>query len=151
MASGTITTAMIFVWMLNVMMIISQLAINDMSTNELTSGNLQFINCSGTIIKAYSTADCSDISGPFGKNISSELPGGSVPNSGFFIVDWITSASSWVGKQINTFTQVLGAPYTMIKSIPIFQTEQFAPFATVIGTLWWAISFFLIVAFIFGR
>jgi hypothetical protein len=147
MANGTITTALIFVWMLNILMIFSQLAIDDMSNNS----GMKYINCSGTIIHSYSTADCSSVSGPFAKNLSSELPGGAVPNSGFFMVDWITSATSWIGKQIDTFTQVLNTPYNMLMSIPIFQTAQFAPFAVIIGSMWWAISFFLIIAWIFGR
>jgi hypothetical protein len=148
MTSGTITTATIFVWMINILMVFSQFAMNDMSANT----GPQFINCSGTIIKTYSTnGDCSSLTGVQSKNLSLELPTGSVPNSGFFIVDWITSASSWIGKQIDMFTQVVNAPYNLLKNIPIFQNPAYSPFAAVIGIMWWAISLLLIVAFIFGR
>lgn len=148
MASGTITTAAIFVWMLNILMIFSQFAINDMTDNT----GVHFLNCSGTIIKSYSTStDCSQISGPQSKDLTTELPTGAVPNSGFFIVDWITSTTSWIGKQINTFTHIVNAPYNMLMSIPLFQDPTYTPFASVIGIAWWAISLLLIVAFIIGR
>jgi len=148
MTSGTLTTAVVFVWMLNILMVFSQLAIDDMTANT----GLRFLNCSGTIISTYSTdADCSALSGTTVKNLSSELPGGATAISGVFIVDWITSASSWIGKQIDTFTQVANAPKNMLQSIPVFQEERFATFASLIGIMWWALSFLLIVAFIFGR
>lgn len=148
MVSGTITTAMVFVWMINVLMVLSQLAINDM-TGGLGS---KFVDCSSTIFNDYSTDNnCSSLSGPDSKNLSSELPTGAVPNSGFFAIDWITSAVSWIGKQINTFTQIVNAPYNVLKAIPVFQESAFAPFAAIIGIAWWAISLLLIIAFIFGR
>jgi hypothetical protein len=148
MTSGTITTAMIFVWMVNILLIFAQLAMINMG-GELAPN---FYNCSGSIATTYSTdGSCSSLSGIMSKNLSKELPTGSVPNSGFFIVDWITSASSWIGQQINTFTQIVNAPYNFLKAIPVFQQPQYAPFAVIIGVMWWGISIFLIVAFIFGR
>jgi len=148
MSSGKLTTAVIFVWMLNILMIFSQFAVEDITTNT----GVRFINCSGTIIRSYSTNDdCSSLSGTTVNNLSSQLPGGAVPNTGFNMVDWITSASSWVGKQIDTFTQVANTPKNMLQSIPMFQEERYSPFASIIGIMWWAISLILIVAFILGR
>jgi len=149
MASGTITTAMIFMWMLNILMVFSQLAINDMTTNGLI-----YYDCSGTIVSSYSStvgANCVGISGPDSNNLTDELPIGAVSNSNFYIVDWITSATSWIGKQIDTFTQVVNAPYNMLKTIPLFSEVQFAGFAAIVGIAWWGISLLLIVAFILGR
>lgn len=146
MGSGTITTATIFVWMLNILMVFSQLAINDMSQNT----GIHYIDCDGTILRSYSTdADCSSISGPSSKNLTQELPTGAIPGS--FVIDWITSATSWIGQQIDTFTQIVNAPYNILMSIPVFQEPAFTPFASIIGIAWWAISLLLLVAFIFGR
>ena len=149
MGSGTITTAMVFVWMLNIMMVLSQFAVDGMTT-DLTATPPQFVNYSGTIISSYSS-DAEDIAsaGTNVKNMSQELPIGAVPNSN--MIDWITSATSWVGKQINTFTQIANAPRTMLLAMPVFKEAAFIGFASLIGIMWWGISFFLIVAFILGR
>jgi hypothetical protein len=148
MASGTITTALILVWMINILMIFSQFAINDMTNGQ----GLHYMNCSNTIIRSYSTnSDCTAVSAPNSNNLTNILPTGATPTGGLFIVDWITSASSWIGKQVDTFTQVVNAPTNIINSIPIFQTPEYAPFAAVIGIAWWGISLLLIAAFIFGR
>ena len=146
MANGTLTTAMIFVWILNVMMIFSQLAVTDMTEN-----GMQFINSSGTILKGYSTDGCTNIAGPSADDLTAQLPTGASETGGFFIVDWITSATSWIGKQKDTFIQVVSAPTTMLKTIPLFQLAQYSAFAAIIGVMWWGISLLLIVAFIFGR
>ena len=155
MGSGALTTATVFVWMLNILMIFSQLAITDMTDNiGVPNDGVQFVNCSGTIITSYSTDGedpCSPLSGPLSKNLTAELPTGAAPNSLFSIVDWITSTTSWIGRQINSFTQIVNGPYNMLRSIPMFQDERYAPFASIIGIMWWAISLLLIVAFIFGR
>jgi hypothetical protein len=111
-----------------------------------------YIDCDGTIIRSYSiNGNCSSVSGPDSSNLTAELPTGAVPNSLFSTVDWITSATSWIGDQISTITQVLMAPYNILKMIPLFSETVYAPFAAIIGIMWWAISFFLIVAWIFGR
>ena len=143
---SSLTTAVVFVWMLNILMIFSQLAIDDMTANTGT----HFLNCSGTILTAYSTSDdCSSLIGPMTGNLTSELPIGAT--GGIFFVDWISSATNWIGKQINSFTQVANAPYNMLMAIPTFQDPRYSIFASIISIAWWAISLLLIVAFILGR
>ena len=153
MASPTLGTVTIFVWILNVMMILSQLAVADITPQTMNS--MHFYDCSGSIIQAYvltANTNCTQIDdGLNNLNITQKLPTGAVPNNNWFIVDWITSGVSWVGQQAHTFTAIATAPYQVVKQIPMFSEPRYAAFAVIIGAMWWGISLYLIVAFIFGR
>jgi hypothetical protein len=151
MVSNNILGATVTIWLINIMMIFSQLAINNMSGNTGT----QYWNCAGSIVTEYTVGgDCEKVSSPTFNNASSFLPGSNAqanPTTGFGFVDWIASATSWIQKQAGFFTQVGSTPYNLLMSIPIFQDAAYTPFALIIGVAWWSISILLLVAFIFGR
>lgn len=146
---SNITIAVTFVWILNILMWMSQAAIVDL--NPTADSPIRFYNCSGTVIQSYSTSpNCDQIAIPNSNSINSELPISvkqTEETSGFFIVDVLSSAKNWITDKLEYFGAIVTAPYSILKAIPGLPNG----FAGAIAIMWYAISIFLLVAFILGR
>lgn len=139
---ANLTSALVFVLVLNVLMFLSQAAIMDMNPD----GSV-FYSLNGTILgefdKGSNTLDSSAVNDylPSGESSIS-------PSTGNIFTDTFTSIKSWFAKQTGLIYiyQLIGAPYNMLAVLHLPQAFRFA-----VGTLWYAITIFLIIAFFWGR
>ena len=140
---GNLTIAVIFVTILNVLMFLTQA-----SMLQLNPEGLKFYNCEGTFLETYDVNKCSGTPVLDTSKISDELPtvDGSVsPTTGNLFTDTFTAIKNWFTTKINFVGQIVSAPYTMLKFAGVPETLRYA-----IGTLWYVISVFLIMAFFIG-
>jgi len=131
--------AFIFVMFLNVFMFLSQASMLAMNPDSP-----QFYTGEGTVIAELQngniTTTGSNIYLPEGQNI--EI------TSGNPFTDIFNNALSWFkGTKGGMFTYtILASPYNILKA-----TGLPSLFVATLGTLWYGISLFLLVAFIWGR
>lgn len=142
---GNLTTAFVFVWVLNILMFLSQIAIADLGTDTIT-----MYNCSGTLLEEYADGSCTAVIVPDSGDFVNQLPEDAKtvePGSDLSFLDPLAMVKNWIKEKIDYFSNILLAPYTILKSIPGIPS-------VLVGTLslfWYAISLFLLVAFILGR
>lgn len=141
---GNLTAAATFVMILNVLMWLGQVAALD-----INPAGAYYYNCTGSLLDDGS--GCKDYVLDTGK-ISEDLPSaeGSIsPTTGNLFTDTFSSIKTWVGKTtgIKYIFNILSAPYNLIKSIPNLPVE----FSYAVGTLWYVITFIVIIAFFWGR
>ena len=144
---GSITTMFVFVWMVNILIFLAQAAMIDMSPEPV-----KFYNSSGSVLEQYSTDN--NINMPNSDQASSDLnPASAESESGGVLetlitfIDAIASTKKWIQDHISYFTSVILGPYNIIKAIPGLPLQ----FVGAIGILWYGLSIFLLIAFIFGR
>lgn len=143
---GNMTVALVFVLTLNILMFLSQTAIT-----EINPDGTVFFNCEGSMLKTFDKEQCIgtnyvlDDSG-----ITGELPqseGAISPTTGNFFTDVVSSIKDWFTTLpgINYLYAMLSAPYNLLKNIGAPGALSFA-----LGTLWYGVTFFLVVSFIWG-
>ncbi len=143
---GNLTTALIFVMVLNVFMFLTQATISDLNpdANQIWTNEDQLLDDfdknSGVGDPVLDT-----------ENTYNNLPGGAgqiSPTTGNWYTDIFTSIKKWIGDKtgLNYMLQIVSAPYNLLKAINLPVGFSFA-----IGTLWYAVTLFLIISFIFGR
>lgn len=142
---GNLTTAFVFVMTLNVLMWLGQVA-----AIEINPEGTEFYHCNGSLIDELGSGGCGN-STVLNTDVIEHLPsaGSTVaPSSGSVFTDPITSILDFFKKipGVNFLIQVAAAPYNMLKVLPLP-----SEFVYAIGTLWYGISIFLIIAFIWGR
>ena len=143
---GNSITALIFVVVLNALLFMAQFAILDINPSATRFYTTK--DDSGIIIERFSAngtyiLDDSDS--------SSKLPTATQsisPTTGNIFTDTFSSIKSWVsvGTGVNYITGMLSAPYNMLKWARLPDAFCFA-----IGSLWYAISLFIIVSFFWGK
>lgn len=144
---GNITTIIVFVWVLNALLFLSQASI--LAMNEVDYQQEGFYTCGATLIKPY-VANASTMTPIKSGEIESQLPVTAKEveeDSGIFILDAISTVTNWVKTQLNYIGAVVSAPYCMLKSIPSLPQV----FAGTLALIWYAISIISIVALILGR
>lgn len=143
---GNLTVALMFVLILNVFMFLGQASIL-----ELNPGAGTFFTNEGQLLDEFDKNSGTgepvlDTDGTY-----SNLPSGEgdvSPTTGNFFTDVFKSTKSWLGKKTGLayLFGIVSAPYNLLKAIGLPNSFTFA-----IGSLWYGITFFLIVAFIIGR
>lgn len=136
---GSLMNALIIVLCINALMMITQTAVLDINPANI------FYNGTGGIIETYNI----DTADP-----KSELPGGSGDqvegDTGFFsvVTDLFSSFTSWLldTTGLSSVISILKAPYNYLKAfgLPI-------EFVNIIGTLWYIITFVLLVLVLLQR
>ena len=139
---GNLTIALVFVITLNVLMFLVQAA-----TLDINPDAPNFFTNEGTMLDRFDAGGNILDTG----SISTQIPQNEVninPTTGNLFTDTFSSMKKWFGEStgVNYIFSILAAPYNMVKSINLPNAFTFA-----IGTLWYAITLFLIVAFIWGR
>lgn len=143
----TITVAFWMVLCINAMLFLGQNAIQQTSNDAI-----HFINCQGNLMGQLEQNNCSgteyilDDSNPTGR-----LPSGETsvaPDTGFSYTDSFTGIKGFF---LNTLGlgylgMILSAPYNFLKALQLPSA-----FVFIIGSMWYAFSLVLIIAWLFGR
>lgn len=143
---SNLTTALVFVMALNVIMMLSQVAILDINPDAT-----MFFTQEETILSQFDKNKgvgdpILDTNGTVGRLPSSV---GSVSaTTGNLFTDTFTSIKTWIGQKtgLTYLFAIVSAPYNFLKAIHLPNAFSFA-----IGTLWYAVTLFLLISFIFGR
>ena len=140
---GNTTTAFIFVMVVNVLMWFSQLSMINISAADAT----QYYNCSSNILANF--GDCETYA--IDQNVEDHLPssGGSVaPSTGNIFTDIFNNILSWIKgiPGVNYVYAMVTAPATLLGAIGLPGEIAFG-----LGVLWYGLSLFFLVAFLWGR
>lgn len=142
---GAITTAFTFVWVLNILMFLSQATIIEIGP----SNPVTVYNCSGTIVSQYAGEGCSSIIVPNSDELQDQLgieSSRASEKTGFVIIDVLLDIKGWFADKIEYLGNIVSAPYSILS-----QTGLPSPFVGAVSLLWYGLSILLLIAFIFGR
>lgn len=141
---GNLTTATIFIVMVNILLWFSQLAILEMNP----SGTMCY-NVAGSVIdnsiKTYSNGTVLD------NDVLNDLPeaqGAIAGDSTNIFTDIFNSVLGWfkTAPGLKYVYSVVAAPYNILKCMNLPDA-----FIAGIGTLWYLVSLLVLVAFLWGR
>jgi len=142
-----LTGALIMVMAINVMLFLGQIAVLEM--NDV--GSIVY-NCEGSLLSEFEQNSCAG--GNYTLNDVDPTTGlptveGSVsPTTGATYTDSFTGIKGWLIDRtgLSYLVNVLSAPSNLLKAIGLPAAFSFA-----IGTLWYGVTLFLFIAFMFGR
>ena len=142
---GNMTIALTFVMLLNVFMWLSQVAALD-----LNPAGPVYYNCEGSIMEGFGS-DCANTSNSVvNTDVASQLPSSQSieVSSGNPFTDIFNNILSWMKglPGINYIVAVVSAPANILKSIGMPNELAFG-----LGVLWYGITVFVVVAFLWGR
>lgn len=143
---SNLTVALVFVLSVNAILFMAQASVMDL--NPDSDG---FYNADGTLISNF--AKDNDVDNPIidTDEITANLPeaeGSLSPETGNFFTDSFSSIRRWFTSLpgINYIYGITMAPYNMLKAMNLPGAFVFG-----IGSLWYGITLFLIVAFFWGK
>jgi len=144
---GNTAIALSFVMFVNLLMFLGQAA-----TLELNEDNPnEFYDYEGNLLSEFDSNN--NQSNPImdQSNYDESLPGGESGieiSDGNILTDTFTSIKDWLEKKLGLtyLKQILSAPYTILMSMHLPQAFVYA-----IGSLWYGVTLFLVVSFIWGR
>ncbi len=143
---GNLTTALTFVMVLNILMWLSQVAMLDLNPEGTV-----FYHKEGTLLgefdknKGQGTPELDD------SGLASDLPSAEEnisPTTGNIFTDAFSSIKEWFSRTtgINYLYGIIKAPYNVLKAMMLPAEIVYA-----FGTLWYALTLFLVIAFFWGR
>lgn len=137
------TTALMFVIFLNVLMFVSQISMDKIAEGEGT----HFYNCSGRLIDSF--GDCTQYT--INTNPDEALPssaGTVAPTTGNIFTDVFNNILSYLKNipGVNFLYNIIKAPYSLMQSIGLPAEISF-----ILGSLWYIISLFIVISFLWGR
>jgi len=142
-----LTSALIIVMAINMMLFLGQIAVIDMNSEAST-----IYDCAGGMIGSFDQNSCSGdtyvlTDGDPVTNLP-DVEGSVSPETGAVYTDTYTGVKGWLvdATGLGYLLEILSAPSNLLKAIGLPQAFSFA-----IGFLWYGITLFLIVAFLFGR
>jgi len=149
---SNLTNALVIVICLNVIMFLGQASILALNPDAV-----KFYNCNSNILGNFESNDCSGSNYTLMDDVKGQIPDttNTVQESGSvnIITDTFNSIVTWfktklvsVGNSINYIFMIVSTPSQIAHTIGFSDSVSFA-----IGVLWYAITFFFILAFIFGR
>ena len=143
---GNLTIALVFVLTLNVLMMLAQASIMDLNPE-----GPEFYNRDGTILESFNTGELGDDPVLDTQAITDNLPeaeGTISATTGNLFTDTFASIRNWFAKTTGLayLYGIVSAPYNMLKAMHLPNAFTYA-----IGTLWYGITFFLIVSFFWGK
>jgi len=141
---GKLTTALVFVLALNVLMFLAQASTMRLNPNTYTEfwtnddSMIDHFDKDGTLVLDTEAA-LADL--PEGKNEVN-------PDTGELFTDTFTSIKQWIAEKtgLNYLYTIIAAPYSLLVMMNLPPEICLA-----FGVLWYAVTFFLIVAFFLGR
>lgn len=139
---GNTTTALVFVMILNVLMFLGQVAILDMNPTGTV-----YYNSNGSLLTSFDKGDnILDSDSAIGS--LPEADGSISPTTGNLFTDTFSSIKNWFTKTtgLNYLYGIISAPYNLLKAMHLPTAFCFA-----LGTLWYAVTLFLIVSFFWGK
>jgi len=142
---SNLTTALVLVLTLNVLIFLAQAGIDDLNPNAVN-----FYDSSGSLIDGFNggTADNPSLDKDALTNALPTAEGSISPETGNFFTDVFSSIKNWVTglPGISYLYGIIMAPYNMLKMAGLPNA-----FTWAVGSLWYGLTLFLIVAFIWGR
>lgn len=142
---SNLTVALVFVLTVNALLFLAQATITDLNPGAT------FYNSEGSLINNFAKGD--DLANPQldTQKTTEALPdaeGSISPDTGNFFTDTFSSIKRWFTSVpgVNYMYGIVTAPYNMIALMGLPQAFRFA-----IGSLWYGITIFLIVAFFWGK
>lgn len=144
---SNLTVGMVFVSLVTAFMWLSQVAILDLNPD----GSV-FYNCSSaTLLSSFDKNNCGGTLILDNDEVQSKLPAGEgaiEPSSNNIFTDSFASIKNWFIEttKLNYVYAILSAPYNLLKAMHLPNEFSF-----IIGTLWYCLNLFLIVAFFWGR
>lgn len=143
---GNLTTALTFVLTMNVLLFLAQAAVIELNPSN-TEG---FYNSEGSMIDGFNDGNTSDPRLNKDRIISSlpEAEGSVSPETGNFFTDTFSSIKRWFTglPGLNYIYGIVMAPYNMLKAMHLPGAFVFA-----IGSFWYGLTVFLIIAFFWGK
>lgn len=145
---GNTAIALTLVLFINMLMFLGQAAVLELNEDN----SQQFYDYEGNILSEYDSNN--NQSNPIldQSNSAANLPSGSsgieLSPSGGFLTDTFTSIRDWISQTLGLtyMKQILTAPYNILSAMQLPQAMVYA-----IGTMWYALSLFLVISFIWGR
>jgi len=144
---SNLTNALAIVLAINVMMFLGQSAILSMDSEAGT-----FYNCEGTIIGGFEQSACANSEYLLNDaDSASLLPEGAQsvnPETGNIFTDAFSGIKTWLldSTGLSYLVNILSAPTNFLKMMGLPSAFSFA-----VGALWYGLTLFLIVGFLFGR
>lgn len=134
--------ALVFVLMIDVFIFLGQAAIID-----LNPAGTDFYNCENSTLG--SVGDCTTYT--VSQDPKDQLPGGGTAvdaDDGGFFTDIFNSIKEFVLEdlKLNYITRILNGPMNILRALQLPEA-----FVWSVGTLWYGLTFFLIVSFMWGR
>jgi hypothetical protein len=145
--TSTLTNALIIVMAINVMLFLGQIAV--LETNSEAS---IVYNCEGSMLGVFSSDGCAGteyvLSDTDPSGVLPEVEGSVSPETGAVYTDPYTGIKGWLvdSTGLGYLINILSAPSNLLKAIGLPAAFSFA-----IGGLWYGVTLFLIIAFLFGR
>lgn len=142
---SNLTTALTIILAINVMFIVGQIAVNEIAEEEFI-----FYNCEGSIHSELGTCN-----GTYALNTGDSvnlLPSGESTSvdeeTGSVFTDAFTGIKTWLLESLGLkyVVQILSTPYDIMIAIGLPSSFAFA-----VGGLWYGVTLFLLLAFLFGR
>lgn len=146
---GNMTIATIFIVLVNVLMWFSQIAMLNMNPNGSVCYTLD-----GSIIKSQ-ISDQQGIysNGTLNNNVVNDLPPSTASavapsQSTGFVTDLFNNILGWIKSipGLNYIINIVGAPYNILKCMGMPNE-----FVLGIGTLWYMVSFLILISFLWWR
>ena len=142
-----LTSALIIVLAINMMLFLGQYAVLEMNSEAST-----IYDCSGGMVGNFDQNACSSNtyvlkdSDPL--NDLPDVESSVSPETGAVYTDSYTGVKGWLVEAtgLSYLIEILSAPSNLLKAIGLPNAFSFT-----IGFLWYGITLFLIVAFLFGR
>ena len=145
---GNLTGALAIILSINAVLFLGQAAVNAYSVEAgLPANSSLFYACGESTMSQFS--DCGNLT--LDQNPSRFLPGGTPGtevSTGNIFTDVFTSIKEWIldTTGIGFVLSILAAPMNLLKAMNLP-----AEFAYAIGALWYGITLFVIIAFIWDR
>lgn len=143
---SNLTVALVFVLTVNALLFLAQASVMDLNPD-----GEGFYNAEGSLISNF--AENNDVNNPVlnKEKIVNSLPEGEAtisPETGNLFTDTFSSVKRWFTglPGINYIYGIVMAPYNMLKAMNLPNAFAFA-----IGSLWYGVTLFLIVAFFWGK
>jgi hypothetical protein len=147
---SNLTGVLLIAICINAVLFIGQAAVIEIDSSPAS----MFYQCDGNMLERFDANGCTN---PNSYVISSEesleqLPGGTAstsPTTGNVFTDIFSTAKDWLIDNIpglGYLKQVLTAPYNLLSALGLPNILVFT-----MGTIWYGVTFFLIVAFLLGR
>jgi hypothetical protein len=139
-----LTNALVIVLSINLFLFLGQAAINDIG------GTTQFYNCQGSLLESTNQYGCTSqyqLDDNYGERLDTGTSGVSA-TSGNIFTDTFVAIKNWLLEStgVGYLFSILSAPYNFLSALQLPSAFSFA-----IGSLWYLVTFFLIVNWLFGR
>jgi len=146
---GNLTIALVFVLTINIFFFLAQAAILDLNPDAPI-----FFTNKGTILDQLDVESGTSVLDT--DNTLNNLPTGEgsvSPTTGNFFTDMFSSIKNWFVEAtgLGYLLSIISAPYNFLKMALSGLGESINPLIFAIGTLWYGVTLFLVIAFFWGR